>query len=144
MTMLSSGVSTTHDRNRAWSVTPPGRYPDTGMLAAQDCTKSAPEPDFGADPQGSCRRKGPRSEAWKSSEPQNLRNRDLGGAHGRATRTRIARSRASDLSPIVAETKAARARSPREIAAGLNQRGIQTARGGCWSAIQVKRVLEKA
>ncbi len=49
MTMLSSGVSTTHDRNRAWSVTPPGRYPDTGMLAAQDCTKSAPEPNFNAD-----------------------------------------------------------------------------------------------
>jgi len=37
-------VSTTRDRNRAWSVTPPGRYPNTGMLAAQDCTKSAPEP----------------------------------------------------------------------------------------------------
>jgi len=49
MTMLSSGVSTTHDRNRAWSVTPPGRYPDTGMLAAQDCTKSAPEPPTPAD-----------------------------------------------------------------------------------------------
>jgi len=52
--MLSSGVSTTHDRNRAWSVTPPGRYPDTGMLAAQDCTKSAPEPK--GDPQSASKR----------------------------------------------------------------------------------------
>lgn len=41
-----SGVSTTHDRNRAWSVTPLGRYPDTGVLAAQDCTTSAPEPSI--------------------------------------------------------------------------------------------------
>jgi len=45
------------------------------------------------------------------------------------------------LAPIVAEIKAAGAMSLREIAAGLNQRGIQTARGGAWSAVQVKRVL---
>jgi hypothetical protein len=28
------------------------------------------------------------------------------------------------------------------IAAGLNARGIKTPRGGEWSAVQVKRVLE--
>ena len=30
------------------------------------------------------------------------------------------------------------------MAAGLNSRGIPTARGGTWSAVQVKRVLERA
>jgi hypothetical protein len=36
------------------------------------------------------------------------------------------------------------AMSLREIAGGLNARGIKTARGGEWSAVQVKRVLERA
>jgi Recombinase len=29
------------------------------------------------------------------------------------------------------------------IAAGLNDRGIETARGGEWSAVQVQRVLQR-
>jgi hypothetical protein len=33
--------------------------------------------------------------------------------------------------------------SLREIAAGLNGRGIQTRRGGEWSAVQVQRVLQR-
>jgi Recombinase len=31
----------------------------------------------------------------------------------------------------------------RQIAASLNQRGIPTSRGGPWSAVQVKRVLDR-
>jgi len=31
-----------------------------------------------------------------------------------------------------------------QIAAGLNGRGIPTAPGGAWSAVQVRRVLERA
>ncbi len=84
-----------------------------------------------------------KARGQKLGNPQNLRNRDIGGAHGRATRTRIAQNRASDLFPIVAEIKALGAVSLREIAAGLNQRGIQTARGGSWSAVQVKRVITR-
>jgi len=37
-----------------------------------------------------------------------------------------------------------RALSLRQIAAGLNQRGIPTAQSGQWSAVQVKRVLQRA
>ncbi len=85
-----------------------------------------------------------KARGQKLGNPQNLRNQDLGGANGRVSRSRIAQGRASDLTPIMAEIKADGAVSLREIAAGLNQRGIQTTRGGSWSAVQVKRALEWA
>jgi len=40
--------------------------------------------------------------------------------------------------------QAAGASSLRQIAAGLNQRGIPTAQGGAWSVVQAKRMLERA
>jgi hypothetical protein len=52
--------------------------------------------------------------------------------------------RAKALAPVVAEIRAAGATSLREIAAGLNASGISTAQGGQWSAMQVKRVMERA
>jgi DNA invertase Pin-like site-specific DNA recombinase len=53
-------------------------------------------------------------------------------------------ARASDLRPIIEELQATGATSLRAIAAGLNARGIPTARGdGEWSAVQVQRVLER-
>jgi DNA invertase Pin-like site-specific DNA recombinase len=52
-------------------------------------------------------------------------------------------ARAQALAPMVAEVRAAGASSLREIAAGLNARGITTAQGNPWSAMQVKRVLER-
>jgi DNA invertase Pin-like site-specific DNA recombinase len=76
--------------------------------------------------------------------PANLRNHDLGRALGRATKTEKARARAADLKPILADLRASGAASLRAMAAGLNSRGIPTARGGTWSAVQVKRVLERA
>jgi hypothetical protein len=39
---------------------------------------------------------------------------------------------------------ALRPKQLREIAAGLNERGMPTARGGQWSAVQVQRVMEGA
>jgi len=60
-----------------------------------------------------------------------------------ATRIAIADSRTSDLAPITEELKAAGAVSLRQIAAGLNDKGIRTAQGGTWSAVQVKRVVER-
>jgi Recombinase len=55
-----------------------------------------------------------------------------------------AKTRAADLAPTVAELRAAGATSLRAIAAGLNERGIPTARGtGTWSATQVMRVLAR-
>jgi DNA invertase Pin-like site-specific DNA recombinase len=51
--------------------------------------------------------------------------------------------RAADLMPTIAELQAIGAKSLRAIAAGLNERGIPTARGGKWSAVQVQRVLDR-
>ena len=59
-------------------------------------------------------------------------------------RTEAAQSRAADLLPVVETIKAEGAQSLRQIAAGLNQRGILTARGGEWSAAQVLRVMDRA
>jgi DNA invertase Pin-like site-specific DNA recombinase len=84
-----------------------------------------------------------------------LRGVKLGGYRGsqltaeaRAARKAIrqdrARSRASDLVPILTELRVAGCHSLRTIAAGLDERGIPTARGGKWSAMQVARLLEAA
>jgi DNA invertase Pin-like site-specific DNA recombinase len=51
---------------------------------------------------------------------------------------------AAEVVPVLEDVRASGALSLRQIAAGLNQRGIPTARGGTWSAMQVKRVLERA
>jgi DNA invertase Pin-like site-specific DNA recombinase len=58
---------------------------------------------------------------------------------------RAAAARAADVAPVIAELQAGGAESLRAIAAGLNARGIPTARGaGQWSAVQVARVMERA
>jgi DNA invertase Pin-like site-specific DNA recombinase len=54
-----------------------------------------------------------------------------------------AAERAQALAPVVAEIRAAGASSLRAIAAELNARSIPTAQGKAWSAMQVKRVLER-
>jgi DNA invertase Pin-like site-specific DNA recombinase len=59
-------------------------------------------------------------------------------------RTEAAQRRAADLLPVIETIKAEGAQSLRQIAAGLNQRGILTARGGEWSAAQVMRIMEHA
>ncbi|MGO9773122.1 MAG: recombinase family protein [Roseiarcus sp.] len=80
----------------------------------------------------------------KLGKPENLRNQKMGCANGRAARTRAAINRAGDLLPIIANIKAAGTGSLRGIAVELNSRGIPAARGGRWSAVQVKRVCEQA
>jgi len=53
-------------------------------------------------------------------------------------------SRAADVAPIITDLQAAGKTSLRDIAEGLNEAGIPTARGkGEWSAVQVKRVLDR-
>lgn len=56
-------------------------------------------------------------------------------------RSEASQRRASDLLPVIESIRAEGAQSLRQIAAGLNQRGIATARGGEWSPAQVMRVL---
>lgn len=48
---------------------------------------------------------------------------------------------AADLLPIVRDIQGQGITSLRQIAAVLNERGIPTARGGKWSAVQVQRLL---
>lgn len=57
---------------------------------------------------------------------------------GAATKAKAC-DRAADLAPILAEIRAAGASSLRQVAEALNARGIPTARGGRWSAVQVQR-----
>jgi DNA invertase Pin-like site-specific DNA recombinase len=78
----------------------------------------------------------------------NRGNMSGGGTKGHAaslaTRQAKAKNRASDLAPVIEELKASGAVTLRQIAAGLNARGIKAARGGEWSAFQVQRVMEHA
>lgn len=71
------------------------------------------------------------------------RDRVLGPAVSAAARAAKANARAALVAPIVKELQAAGA-SLRTIAAELNERGIPAPRGGRWSAVQVKRVVERA
>lgn len=75
--------------------------------------------------------------------PNALPNADQGRAKGRAVRAEAASKRALDLLPVVEAIKAEGASSLREIAQGLNERGIPTPRGGQWSAVQVQRVIAR-
>lgn len=85
-----------------------------------------------------------KARGTRLGNPANLRNQDVGRVRGRAKRTAIAGDRVKDLVPIIADLKKGGAASLRQLAAGLNARGIPTARGGGWSAGQVKRVLDRA
>ncbi len=92
-----------------------------------------------------------KARGQKLGSPQNLRNQDLGGANGRATRTRIAQGRAADLSPIVAEIKIAGASSLRQIAAGMTSAGFRQCvavhgqrrrSDGCWCEPRTNPVIK--
>jgi DNA invertase Pin-like site-specific DNA recombinase len=65
----------------------------------------------------------------------------LGALASAKVRGAKAVSRASDLLPVIRDAQDHGATSLREIAAVLNERGIRTARGGEWSAVQVQRVI---
>ena len=82
-----------------------------------------------------------KARGTKLGTPANLKNRDIGSANGQAVRIKAANGRAADLAPIIAEVRNEGASSLREIAAGLNARGVFTPRGKPWSATQIQRVL---
>jgi DNA invertase Pin-like site-specific DNA recombinase len=58
-----------------------------------------------------------------------------------AVRKAKAAKRSADLLPMVRDIQSSGADSLRQIAAVLNSRGIPAARGGAWSAVQVRRIL---
>ena len=67
-----------------------------------------------------------------------------GNARSIKIRSAKAAKRAADLMPVIGDLKAMGAVSLHQIAAGLNDRGIKTARGGEWSPVQVQRVMNLA
>jgi DNA invertase Pin-like site-specific DNA recombinase len=58
-------------------------------------------------------------------------------------RSATAQQRAMDLAPIVEDLRDDGAASLRDLARGLNERNIPAARGGEWTAVQVKRLLAR-
>ena len=75
--------------------------------------------------------------------PANLKNRAVGSARGNAAKAAGADARAADILPVINGIRAAGVTSANGIARALNERGIPTARGGRWQAVQVQRVLER-
>jgi DNA invertase Pin-like site-specific DNA recombinase len=63
------------------------------------------------------------------------------GLEARLARTAKAEKWAANLLPAMRSVQASGAISLRQIAAGLNERNINTPRGGEWSAVQVQRAL---
>jgi DNA invertase Pin-like site-specific DNA recombinase len=64
-----------------------------------------------------------------------------GNTASATVRSAAVAKRNSDLMPVIADLQAAGLTSPQQIADGLNERGITAARGGAWSAVQVRRIL---
>ena len=80
------------------------------------------------------------------------RGKRLGGWRGRhltrierglgtAVRVAKAKTRAAQVAPVIGELRASGARTLRDLARGLNERGILAPRGGGWAASQVRATL---
>src|SRR4051812_18176560 len=78
----------------------------------------------------------------KLGNPANLCRQLDGSAKGNAAKTAKAAKRAADLLPLILPMKAGGA-SLRQIADGLNRCGVPAPRGGDWSAVAVKRILDR-
>ena len=75
----------------------------------------------------------------------NLQDLKKGPAKSAEVRSRQSFERAAKVRRQIDAVKAAQdASSLRQIAAGLNERGITAPRGGKWSAAQIKAVLERS
>ena len=74
----------------------------------------------------------------------NRTNLAAAAAKGREVREDKADAFAANVLPVIASLQAAGVSSLRAIAAELNARRIETPRKGEWSAMQVKRVLDRA
>lgn len=73
--------------------------------------------------------------------PQTLS--DAGRVAGRAAQVTRAADQARLLAPVLAELQAEGSASLRDIATGLDARGITTARGSAWTPAAVSRVLAR-
>lgn len=83
-----------------------------------------------------------KARGTRLGNPGNLSNREAGQVRGRARQAQRSQERAQDLAPVIAAVRASGITSLRQIATALDARGIPAARGGAWSAGQVRRVLQ--
>lgn len=79
----------------------------------------------------------------KLGTPNNLSNREVGSRRGNERKVSFANKRARELLPVIDAIRAEGKGSLRAIASELNARCIMTARGGPWSPMQVKRLLDR-
>jgi DNA invertase Pin-like site-specific DNA recombinase len=83
-----------------------------------------------------------RARGTKLGNPGNLSNGEKGRANSAAVRAGRASGRAADLRPMLDQLRADGATSLRQLADGLNRRGIPAPSGGFWHANSVRRVME--
>jgi DNA invertase Pin-like site-specific DNA recombinase len=67
-----------------------------------------------------------------------------GNAASAAVRQAACAKRNEDLLPVIEDICGVGVSTPQKIADGLNERGITAARGGVWSAVQVRRILKNS
>lgn len=67
-----------------------------------------------------------------------------GNSESARVRAELSRNRAADVLTMIRAIDPNAELTLRQIAAALNERGITTARGGQWSAVQVQRTLARA
>lgn len=85
-----------------------------------------------------------KARGTKLGTPGNLSNRLTGSKRGNERKVACADQRCREMLPIINAIRADGHTSLRAIAAELNVRSISTARGGEWSAMQVKRLLDRS
>tara|TARA_B100000614_G_scaffold255822_1_gene273403 strand:+ start:243 stop:908 length:666 start_codon:yes stop_codon:yes gene_type:complete len=73
----------------------------------------------------------------------NRTNLSTAQALGAATNAAQADRHAANVLPIIDQCRKSGMESLRSIAECLNARGVRTARGGTWSAMQVKRIISR-
>lgn len=73
----------------------------------------------------------------------NRTNLHIAQEHSRTVRAAAAEQFASNAMAVIHQLQAAGCKTMREIATGLNARGVPAPRGGEWQATQVRRVLER-
>jgi DNA invertase Pin-like site-specific DNA recombinase len=80
-----------------------------------------------------------KARGTRLGNPRLAEARDAINSRSKADADRFAMS----LAPVIQEVRAAGARTLREIAAALNNRGMATARGGRWEAQTVANILRR-
>jgi DNA invertase Pin-like site-specific DNA recombinase len=65
-----------------------------------------------------------------------------GNAASATVRRAASAKRNEDLLPVIEDLRMVGLSTPQQIADGLNERGITAARGGAWSGLQVRRIMQ--